>query len=108
MSSLGCKVKLPIWYVNVLISAYHLLKGALKHEGDLLNAIMCAIVSQKTYTFVKGSFNLHKKFDRLLTPHMARNNPWHSRLGTVFESFSSPFSFDIAPNLDNEETMFIV
>ena len=56
MSSLGCEVKLPIWYVNELISAYHLLKGALKHEGDLLNAIICAIASQNTYTFVKGNF----------------------------------------------------
>lgn len=81
--------------------------GALKHKGDFRNPIICAIASQNTYTFVKGNFILHKKFAKLLTPHTARNNPWHSHLGTVFESLSSPLSFVIVPNLDNEETMFI-
>ena len=91
MSSFGCEVKLPIWYVNALISAYNRLKGSGKSYGELFKTIMCAIVSLNMYTFVKGSFNLYNKLDRLLTPHVARNKPWHSRLGTVFLSISCPF-----------------
>ena len=75
ISSFGCDVRLPIWYVKELISAYHLLNGALKHAGDRRNAMICAIASQNTYTFVKGTFILYKKFAKLLTPQTARNKP---------------------------------